>query len=86
MSPVAQIPSDFAGFLNTNKNCGRQRTFDDCDACALVQYVRKNRRATLPQVTENVTVGYDQQEQSVDSYIERDVIVGLQCINPSLQR
>uniref|UniRef100_A0A0E9Q261 Uncharacterized protein n=1 Tax=Anguilla anguilla TaxID=7936 RepID=A0A0E9Q261_ANGAN len=27
-----------------------------------------------------------QQEQSVDKYIERDIIGGLQCINPSLQR
>ena len=27
-----------------------------------------------------------QQEQSVNNYIERDIIVELQCINPSLQR
>ncbi len=27
-----------------------------------------------------------QQEQSVDNYTERVIIVGLQCINPSLQR
>ncbi|KAI3360646.1 hypothetical protein L3Q82_002511 [Scortum barcoo] len=30
-------------------NCGRQRTFDERDARALVRYVKKNRRATLPQ-------------------------------------
>lgn len=37
--------------VNRSGNCGRQRTFDDRDARALVTYVRKNRRATLAQVT-----------------------------------
>uniref|UniRef100_A0A0E9WFX9 Uncharacterized protein n=1 Tax=Anguilla anguilla TaxID=7936 RepID=A0A0E9WFX9_ANGAN len=46
--------------VNMVGNCGRKLTFDDYDAHALVRYVRKNRRATLPQVTENVTAGRDQ--------------------------
>lgn len=46
--------------VNRVGHCGRQSTFDDRDACLLVQYVRKNRRATLLQVTENVSAGRDQ--------------------------
>ena len=30
--------------------------------------------------------GHDAHIQSIHNYIERDIIVGLQCINPSLQR
>ena len=46
--------------VNRVENCGPQHTFDDRDACASVRYVSKNRRATLPQVTENVNAGCDQ--------------------------
>ncbi len=46
--------------VNRVGNCGRQRTFDERDAHALVRYVRKNRRANLPQVTENISAGRDQ--------------------------
>ena len=46
--------------VNRIRNCGRNCFFDDLDACALVRYVRKNRRATLRQVTENVNAGCDQ--------------------------
>ena len=46
--------------VNRVGNCGRQRTFYDRDARALVRHVRKNRRATLPQLTENVNAGPDQ--------------------------
>ena len=35
-------------------------TFDDFDADALEQFLRENRRATLPQVTDNVNAGSDQ--------------------------
>ena len=38
-------------------NCERKLTFDDCDACALVRYIKI---ATLLQVTENVNAGHDQ--------------------------
>ncbi len=43
--------------VNRVGNCGRQRTLDERVARALVRYARKNRRATLPQVTENVNAG-----------------------------
>lgn len=38
-------------------NCGRQRSLDERDARALVQFVKKNRSATLAQVTESVNAG-----------------------------
>lgn len=61
-------------------------TFDDCDPYRLVRYVRKDRRATLSQVTGNFNTGRDQQEQFVDNYLERDIIVMSQCMNPLLRR
>ncbi len=61
---VTKVTSAFRSMgktsVNRVGNCGRQRTFDERDARALVRYVRKNRRATLPQVTENVNAGRDQ--------------------------
>lgn len=49
-------------------------------ACTLVQYVRKNTRESLPHVNENVSgvITLCQQEQSVHSYIEMDIIERLQ--------
>lgn len=38
-------------------NCGRQRSLGEHDARALVQFVKKNRSATLAQVTESVNAG-----------------------------
>lgn len=46
--------------VNRVRNCGQLRTSDGRDAHAFVRYVMKNRRATLPQVTENVNVVRDQ--------------------------
>ncbi len=58
---VTKVTSAFRSVGKTSVNrvgsCGRQRTFDNC---ALMWYARKNRRATLPQVTENVIAGRDQ--------------------------
>lgn len=55
-----------------------QPTFDDCGSWILVCYVRKNRRATLPQVAKNVNAGRDQQEQPIDihseGYYSRDAV------------
>lgn len=52
----------FAGKTSVNRvgNCGQQRTSEERDARALVQHVRKNRKATLPQVTEIVSAGRGQ--------------------------
>lgn len=72
------------------RSWGQQRPSDDRDACALARFVRKNRRATLPQDRLRMSVQdgirLRQQEQSIYNYIQRYIIVGLQCMNPSLQR
>uniref|UniRef100_A0A3B4WY32 Transposase Tc1-like domain-containing protein n=1 Tax=Seriola lalandi dorsalis TaxID=1841481 RepID=A0A3B4WY32_SERLL len=47
---------------------GQQRTFDGRDAHALARYVRKNRRAALPRVIENVSAGRD---QTVEGYYSK---------------
>uniref|UniRef100_A0A3B4XRT0 Transposase Tc1-like domain-containing protein n=1 Tax=Seriola lalandi dorsalis TaxID=1841481 RepID=A0A3B4XRT0_SERLL len=61
---VTKVTSAFSSLGKTSVsrvgNCGRQRTLDDRDARALVRYVRKNRTATLPQVTEIVNAGRGQ--------------------------
>lgn len=46
---VGTVTKLTSGFRSMVGNCGRQRTFDDHDACALVQYLRENRRLSLPQ-------------------------------------
>ncbi len=65
-----------------------QQRFDELDAHALEVYVRKDRRANLPQVTENVIAGCDQtvSARTIRRQLESDIIMWLQCINPSLQR
>ncbi len=52
-------------------NCGGQRTFDERDACALLQYVRKQKSNSSSGDWECQyrTRSDCQQEQSVDSYI-----------------
>ncbi len=51
LQPVTKVASAFRSMgktsVNRVGNCGRQRTFDERDAHALVRYVRKNRRATF---------------------------------------
>ena len=61
--------------------------FNDRDACMLLKYMRKNRRATVPQDNENVCAGHDQTviKNSPTTLAERG-IVGLPCVNPSLQK
>lgn len=39
-------------FVNRIEYCGRKCAFSEHEICASVQYVRKNRRATVPQVTD----------------------------------
>lgn len=50
----------FLGKMSVNKvkNCGH--AFSVLDVCALVWYGRKNRRATVLKVTENISAGCDQ--------------------------
>uniref|UniRef100_A0A3B4YW54 Transposase Tc1-like domain-containing protein n=1 Tax=Stegastes partitus TaxID=144197 RepID=A0A3B4YW54_9TELE len=61
---VAKVTSAFRATGKTSVsrvgNCGRQRTLDDRDARALVQFVKKNRSATLAQVTQNLNAGRNQ--------------------------
>lgn len=38
--------------------------------------LRKNKKVTVPQLTENLNAGCDQAQSTVD-YIERDIITGL---------
>ncbi len=52
---VTKVTSAFRSMGKTSLNgighYAGQHTFDECDICALVQYAKKKRRATLPQVT-----------------------------------
>lgn len=52
LGTVTKVTSAFRSIektsVNRAANCGRQCTFDDCDARALVRYVRKTRGTTLP--------------------------------------
>uniref|UniRef100_A0A3P8SKM5 Transposase Tc1-like domain-containing protein n=1 Tax=Amphiprion percula TaxID=161767 RepID=A0A3P8SKM5_AMPPE len=58
---VAKVTSAFrvTGKTSVSRvgNCGRQRTLNDRDARALVQFVKQNRSATLAQVTQNLNAG-----------------------------
>lgn len=70
---------------------GRKYTLNASDTCALMPKVKKNRksrRAAILQVTENVKAGRDQtvSKNSLSTTTSRDIIVELQCINPSLPR
>lgn len=60
---VTKVTSAFTstGKTSVNRvgNCGRGRAFDEQDTRALVRFVKKNRRATLSQVTENINAGRD---------------------------
>lgn len=66
--------------VNRVGNCGQKSTFSHWCLC-INAMCKKNRRAAVVQVTKNINAGH---EQNV-SKIGRDIIIGLQCINPSLQ-
>lgn len=41
-------------------NCGQKGILNDCNPASLIQYVRKNKRETVPKVMENVDTGCHQ--------------------------
>lgn len=61
---LTEVTSAFgsAGKTSVNRvgSCGRQSTIEERDARVLVQHVRKDTRATLPQVTEIINAGRGQ--------------------------
>lgn len=72
---------------NRVENCGRQRTFE-VDACALARYVKEEQKSNSGDWECQCWTWSDcQQTQSIDNYIHtEDMIAGLQCKKPSLQR
>ena len=80
LGTISKVTSAFRSMEKTLikrvKNCGWQFTFDDSDVCAI-----SNANAGCDQTESARTVG-----QQLHKERERYMIVGLQCINHSLQK